>query len=45
MDASAILQPVFVVGLLFLVFGLILTRGHELQNHEQELEEEQALTV
>jgi len=38
-------KDVFVVGLLFLVFGLILTRGHELQKHEQELEEEQALTV
>ena len=38
-------KDVFVVGLLFLVFGFILTRGHELQEHEQELEEEQALTI
>ncbi len=38
-------KDVFVVGLLFLVFGLILKRGHELQQREQELEEEQALTV
>lgn len=38
-------KDVFVVGLLFLVFGAILTRGHELQEHEQELEEEQALTI
>ena len=34
-----------VVGLLFLVFGAILTRGHELQEHEQALEEEQAFTI
>ena len=33
-------KDVFVVGLLFLVFGLILTRGHELQVHEKQLEEE-----
>ena len=38
-------KDAFVVGLLFLVFGIILTRGHELQEHEQELEEEQALTI
>ena len=35
----------FLVGLLFLVFGAILSRGYELQKHEQELEEEQALTI
>lgn len=38
-------KDVFVVGLLFLVFGIILTRGHEIQTHEQELEEDQALTI
>ena len=38
-------KDVFVVGLLFLVFGIILTRGYELQEHEQKLEEEQALTI
>jgi hypothetical protein len=38
-------KDVFVVGLLLLVFGAILTRGHELQEHEQALEEEQAWTV
>jgi hypothetical protein len=38
-------KDVFVVGLLFLVFGLILTRGHELQVREETLEEEQALTI
>ena len=38
-------KDAFVVGLLFLVFGIILTRGHELQEHELELEEEQALTI
>ncbi|MGB5402042.1 MAG: DUF2975 domain-containing protein [Thermoanaerobaculia bacterium] len=38
-------KDAFVVGLLFLVFGIILTRGHELQEHEQELEEEQAYTI
>ena len=38
-------KDTFVVGLLFLVFGIILTRGHELQEHEQALEEEQAYTV
>lgn len=35
----------FTVGLLFLVFGAILSRGHELQEHEQELEAEQELTI
>ena len=38
-------KDVFVVGLLLLVFGVILTRGHELQEHEQALEEEQAYTI
>lgn len=38
-------KNVFAVGLLFLVFGVILTRGHELQEHEQALEEEQAFTI
>lgn len=38
-------KDAFVVGLLFLVFGIILTRGHELQEREQELEEEQSLTI
>lgn len=38
-------KDVFVVGLLFLVFGIILTRGHELQEQEQALEEEQAYTI
>lgn len=38
-------KDAFVVGLLFLVFGAILTRGHELQEHEQALEEEQAFTI
>lgn len=38
-------KDVLVVGLLFLVFGLILSRGHELKVHEQELEDEQALTI
>jgi hypothetical protein len=38
-------KDVFVVGLLFIVFGAILTRGHELQEHEQALEEEQAFTI
>lgn len=38
-------KDVFVLGLLFLVFGIILTRAHELQEREQELEEEQAYTV
>lgn len=34
-----------IVGLLFLVFGMILTRAHELHEREQELEQEQALTI
>jgi hypothetical protein len=38
-------KDAFVVGLLFLVFGLILDRGHQLQKHEQELEQDQALTI
>ena len=38
-------KDVFALGLLFLVFGAILTRGHELQEHEQALEEEQSLTI
>ena len=38
-------KDVFVLGLLFLVFGAILTRGHDLQEHEEALEEEQALTI
>jgi hypothetical protein len=38
-------KDAFVVGLLFLVFGIILTRGHELKEHEQELEKEQSLTI
>lgn len=38
-------KDIFVVGLLFLVFGIILTRGHELQEQEQALEEEQAYTI
>lgn len=38
-------KNVFVVGLLFLVFGAILTHGHELQEHERALEEEQAFTI
>lgn len=38
-------KDAFVVGLLFLVFGIILTRGYELQEHEQKLEEDQALTI
>ena len=38
-------KDAFVVGLLFLVFGLILDRGHQLEKHEQELEQDQALTI
>lgn len=38
-------KDAFVIGLLFLVFGAILTRGHELQEHERVLEEEQAFTI
>lgn len=38
-------SDVLIVGLLFLVFGAILTRGHEIEVHERELEEEQRLTV
>ncbi len=38
-------KDVFVVGLLFLVFGFILERGYQIRQHELELEEEQALTI
>ena len=38
-------KDVLVVGLLFLVVGIILARGNEIQNHEQALKEEQSLTV
>jgi hypothetical protein len=38
-------KDVFVVGLLFLVFGIILRRGHEIQQHEEALEKDQALTI
>ncbi len=38
-------KDVLLVGLLFLVFGIILTRGNEIQLHEQALQEEQSLTV
>jgi len=43
--AITIDKDVFVVGLLFLVFGAVLTRGHEIQEHEQSLAEEQAFTI
>jgi hypothetical protein len=38
-------KDVFVLGLLFLVFGVILTRGHQIQEHERLLEEEQSLAI
>ena len=38
-------KDVLVVGLLFLVVGIILTRGNEIQEHESALQEEQSLTV
>jgi hypothetical protein len=38
-------KDVLLVGLLFLVFGIILTRGNEIQEHERALQEEQSLTV
>ena len=38
-------KDVFVLGLLFLVFGFILTRGRQIQEHERVLEEEQSLTI
>lgn len=38
-------KDVLLVGLLFLVFGIILTRGNEIQEHERALLEEQSLTV
>ena len=38
-------KDVLLVGLLFLVFGIILTRGYEVQEHEQALQEEQSLTI
>lgn len=38
-------KDVLLVGLLFLVFGIILTRGNEIQEHEQALKEEQSLTI
>ena len=38
-------KDVLLVGLLFLVFGIILTRGNEIQEHEQALQEEQSLTI
>jgi hypothetical protein len=38
-------KDAFVIGLLFLVFGLIFDRGHQIQQHERQLEEDQALTI
>jgi len=38
-------KDVMLVGLLLLVFGIIFTRGNEIQEHEQALQEEQALTI
>ncbi|MGB5296729.1 MAG: hypothetical protein WBP34_17445 [Thermoanaerobaculia bacterium] len=44
-EEARLVKAVFVVGLLFLVFGAILTRGHELQEREQALEKGQAFTI